>query len=74
MKPYFNDEQWEFIYDLHYQGYTYKELAEWLGISHGTIQYNFYRLGFKSFRRKPLDTYNKVLASLGGKDHATQRR
>lgn len=67
MKPYFNDRQWRFIYDLHCQGYTYKELSQWLGISHGTIQYNFYRLEFKSFSREPLSLYDEDLRALGGR-------
>ena len=70
MRRYFNDEQWKFLYELHCYGYTYKELAEWLGISHGTVQYNFYTRGYKCFDREPLSLYDKKFIALGGDHHA----
>lgn len=66
MAPYFNDRQWKFLYDLHCYGYTYKELATWLGISPNTVQYNFYTREFKSFVREPLHLYAEQFAALGG--------
>lgn len=67
----FTDKQWEYLYKLHCYGYTYRELAEWLGISHGTVQYNFYRLGYKAYTdvRPPLNTYTKEFIALGGDNY-----
>lgn len=69
MRKLLNDRQWKFLYELHCYGYTYKELSAWLGFSPNTVQYNFYRLGFKSFEREPLSEYNNQLAALGGGNH-----
>mgnify|MGYP003302344513 CR=1 FL=1 len=72
MTPLFNDNQWRYLYRLHCLGYTYQELADWLGISHGTVQYNFYRLGLKSYsgEREPLAKFTNEFLALGGETNA----
>ena len=70
MAPYFNDRQWEFLYELHCYGYTYKELAKWLGVSPNTIKYNFYKREFKCFDREPLDIYSDDFKARGCERHA----
>ena len=69
MAPYFNDRQWGFLYKLHCFGYTYKELATWLGVSPNTIKYNFYKKEFKCFDREPLNIYSEQFKALGGDRH-----
>lgn len=64
----FTDEQWEFIFELRCYGYTLRELSEWLGVSHGTIQWHFNRLGFMSSVRLPLSTYDEKLRRIGDSD------
>ena len=65
-----SEKQWEFVYKLHCYGYTYKELAEWLNVYPGTVQYNVHRLGFKSYDREPLTSFNDKLQALGGDRNA----
>jgi hypothetical protein len=64
----YTEEQWEFIFELKCYGYTYRELGEWLGVSHTLVQDVFKRQGFISDARLPLSAYNEKLQKLGDTD------
>ena len=61
----YTDEQWEFVFELKCYGYTFRELADWLGVSATLVQYHFKRLGLMSSVRLPLSTYDNKLKKLG---------
>lgn len=61
----YTDEQWEFVFELKCYGYTYRELADWLGVSHTLVQNKFLELGCMSRTRPPLSTYDEKLMKLG---------
>lgn len=64
---YFNDKQWKLIYELYCYGYSYKELADWLGVSAETVGYNFRVRGLRASGeyRVPLSCYKNELIRLG---------
>ena len=64
----YTDDQWEFIFELKCYGYTYSELANWLGVTEGVIKGQFRRLGLFSVDRLPLSTYDEKLRKLGDAD------
>lgn len=61
----YTDEQWELVFELKCYGYTYRELADWLGVSHTLVQNKFLELGCMSRTRPPLSTYDEKLKKLG---------
>lgn len=47
--------QWQWIWERYCQGYTYKELGEFLGLHPGSVRRRFVRLGLRPEARENLE-------------------
>lgn len=48
------EEQWRWIWDRWLEGYTLRELAEFLGLARETVRRRFQRMGLRTYAKEEL--------------------